>query len=191
MRQEFKWKVCHEILDTENIKEVPLKYLPLRTVGTHWTVTDTIHTELSLILYTLNCHWYYTHGNVTATVYTELSLTFVQQYSIYELRHDKTNKTSVPPAKTRISLGIRPVLSESSQISLGIHPVWSESSLFIQWVAKDPSFLHTDSEDSDQTGQIPRLIWVFAGCTLNLLVLSCRGSYLLLKAKQRPSWGNT
>ena len=32
------------------------------------------------------------------------------------------------------------------------------------------------SEDSDQTGWMPRLIWVFAGCTLTLLVLSCRGS---------------
>ena len=26
------------------------------------------------------------------------------------------------------------------------------------WVAKDPSFLHADSEDSDQTGQLPMLI---------------------------------
>ena len=33
------------------------------------------------------------------------------------------------------------------------------------------------SEDSDQTGRMPRLIWVFAGCSLILLVLSCRGSY--------------
>ena len=28
----------------------------------------------------------------------------------------------------------------------------------IQWVAKDPRFLHADSEDSDQTGRMPRLI---------------------------------
>ena len=28
------------------------------------------------------------------------------------------------------------------------------------------------SEDSDQTGRMPRLIWVFAGCTVTLLVLS-------------------
>ena len=39
-----------------------------------------------------------------------------------------------------------------TQIRLDICPVWSESSLCIQWVAKDPSFLHADSEDSDQTG---------------------------------------
>ena len=62
---------------------------------------------------------------------------------------------NVRPAKTRISLGIR--------------PVWSESSLGTQWVAKDPRFLHADSEDSDQTGRMPRLIWVFAGRTLILL----------------------
>ena len=36
-----------------------------------------------------------------------------------------------------------------TKISLGILPVWSESSLYAQWVAKDPSFLHDDSEDSD------------------------------------------
>ena len=45
-----------------------------------------------------------------------------------------------------------------------------------QWVAKDPSFLHADSEDSDQTGRMPRWIWVFARRTAILLVLSCRGS---------------
>ena len=51
--------------------------------------------------------------------------------------HDKINKMTVRPAKTQISLGIR--------------PVWSESSLCAKWVAEDPSFLHVDSEEwSDQ-----------------------------------------
>ena len=36
------------------------------------------------------------------------------------------------------------------------------------WVAKDTSFLHADSEDSDQTGRMPRL--TFAGRTVTLLV---------------------
>ena len=27
-----------------------------------------------------------------------------------------------------------------------------------QWVTKDPSLLHADSQDSDQTGRNPRLI---------------------------------
>ena len=33
-----------------------------------------------------------------------------------------------------------------------------QSSLCAQWVAKDPMFLHADSEDSDQTGRMSRLI---------------------------------
>ena len=41
-----------------------------------------------------------------------------------------------------------------TQISLGIRPVWSVSSLCAQWVAKGPRFLHADSEDSDQTGAV-------------------------------------
>ena len=60
-----------------------------------------------------------------------------------EPRHDKTNKMRVRPAKTQISLGIRPVSSESS--------------LCAQWVSKELSFLHADGRDSDQTGWMPRL----------------------------------
>ena len=57
----------------------------------------------------------------------------VQVKMILEPPRDKTNKVAVRPAKTQVSLGIR--------------PVWSESSLCAQWVAKDPSFLYADSED--------------------------------------------
>ena len=57
------------------------------------------------------------------------------------------------------------VLPVKTQISLCIFPVWSESSQCTQWVAKHPRFLHADSEDSDQTGRISRLICVFAGRT--------------------------
>ena len=39
-----------------------------------------------------------------------------------------------------------------------IHPVLSASLLCAQWVAKDPRFLHADSEDDDQTGRMPRRI---------------------------------
>ena len=67
----------------------------------------------------------------------------------------KPTKWSLRPAKTQISLGIR--------------PVWSESLLCAQWVAEDPMFLHADSEDSDQTGWMPRLIWVFAGLKGNFV----------------------
>ena len=44
-----------------------------------------------------------------------------------------------------------------------------QSSLCARWVANDPSFLHADSEDSDQTGRIRRLFWVFAGRTCHFL----------------------
>ena len=54
--------------------------------------------------------------------------------SLFEPRNNKTNKLTVRPAKTQVSLGIRPILSESS--------------LCAYWVANDSSFLHADSEDS-------------------------------------------
>ena len=69
--------------------------------------------------------------------------------------HDKTHKMTVRPATIQISLGIR--------------PVWSKSSLCAQRIAKDPSFLHADSEDSDQTGRTLSLIWVFAGRKCNFV----------------------
>ena len=81
----------------------------------------------------------------------------------HEPRHDKTNELSVCPAKTQISLGIRPVWTESS---LG---AWRKlRSLATHWA---------HSEDSDQTGRMPRLILVFTGCTVTLLVV--RGAWWL------------
>ena len=44
-----------------------------------------------------------------------------------------------------------------------------KSSLCAYWVAKDRSFLHADSDDSDQTRRMPRLIWVFAGRTCHFV----------------------
>ena len=61
------------------------------------------------------------------------------------------------------------VCPTKTQISLGILPAWPESSLCAQWVAKDSSYLHADSEDSDQTGRMPRLMWVFAGRTCHFV----------------------
>ena len=73
---------------------------------------------------------------------------------------------SVRPAKTQISLGI-------------IRPVSSEFSLST-WTKLGSVATHrAHSEDSDQTGQMPRLNWVFAGHTVTLLVLSCRGSFVV------------
>ena len=99
-------------------------------------------------------------GNFTIQI--QLESTKLEYNTPNEPPLDKTNKVSVRPAKT--------------QISLGICPGWSESSLCAQWVAKGPSFLHADSEDFDQTGWMPRLTWVSAGRTVTLLVLSWGGS---------------
>ena len=76
-----------------------------------------------------------------------------QIFIVFEPRHYKSSKMCVHPAKTQISLGIR--------------PVWSESSLCAQWVAKDQAFFM----------RMPRLIWVFTRRTAILLVLSSRGSF--------------
>ena len=105
----------------------------------------------------------------------------LDQSATYRPRHDKTNKMSMRPAKTQISLGIRLVWSESSVSA------WRNlGSLATHWV---------HSEDSNQTGRMPRLIWVFAGCTLILLVLSCCGSITRLhkiadyKTERGKHWG--
>ena len=62
-----------------------------------------------------------------------------------------------------------------------VRPVWSESSLCAQRVAKDPSFLNADREDSDQTGRMPRLIWVFAGRTCHFVCFVTRRLICLFK----------
>ena len=98
---------------------------------------------------------------ITSAVKLVFALSWVRQCRMYywettiEPRHDKTNKMSVRPAKTQISLGIRPVRLESSLSA------WR----------KLGSLAPTErSAKTDQTGRMPRLIWVFAGRTRILLV---------------------
>ena len=68
----------------------------------------------------------------------------------FEPPHGKTNNVVVRPAKTRISLGIRPVWSSlRCPHEEGLGP-----QLPIECTAK-----------TDQTGRMPRLIWVFTGRT--------------------------
>ena len=63
----------------------------------------------------------------------------------------KPTQWHVRPAKTQISLGIRPIWSESSLSA------WRKlGSLATYWA---------HSEDSDQIGRMHRLIWAFAGRT--------------------------
>ena len=107
----------------------------------------------------------FTEGGKYHNLMSWLNLYFAVCYfltlcSACEPPHDKTYKVTVRPVKTEISLGIRPVWSESSLSA------WRKiGSLATHWA---------HSEDSDQTGRI----WVFAWRTLVLLVLSCRGSFI-------------
>ena len=78
---------------------------------------------------------------------------FCCEQNLFEPPHDKTNKMTVCPAKTQI-----------------IYPVWSESLLCAEWVAKDPSFLHADSEDSDQTESLLGTIYLLIEYSTKLLV---------------------
>ena len=108
-------------------------------------------------------------------------------YTEDEPPRDKTNKMVCAPAKTQISMGIR--------------QVWSESSLCAQWVAKDPSFLHADSEDSTPTADAQAdlilrwahktLCWFCHDVQLNRKVETCliwlTTTALLDKIRQRPT----
>ena len=66
--------------------------------------------------------------------------------------------------------------------SVGIRAVWSVSLL---WEGKDPMLLHADNEDSDHTGWIPKLIWVFAGRTGHLFLWNQIWIFLI---DSEPCW---
>ena len=73
-----------------------------------------------------------------------------------------------------ISIQFEPPHDKTNKIT--VYPVLSESSLSA-WRKLGPFATHwSHSEDSDQTGRMPRLIWVFAGRTVILLVLSWGGT---------------
>ena len=63
-----------------------------------------------------------------------------------------------------------PVRPSKTQISLGMRPVWSESSLGALWVDKDQIFHHADKEDSDQTGWMHRMIWSMGARVVSLFL---------------------
>ena len=70
----------------------------------------------------------------------------------------KPTKWTVHPAKT--------------QFSLSIHPVWSVFAVYSvgSWEPKVSSCGKT--KYSDQTGQMPKLVWIFAERTSHLMILS-------------------
>ena len=107
----------------------------------------------------------------------------------------KPTKWHVRPAKTQISLDIRPVWSESSLSAWGKLGSLASipNSKFIHFSGYTIIYNYmrcntisnilvathwTHSEDSDQTERMPRLIWVLVGRTVILFVLSWGGSYI-------------
>ena len=81
-----------------------------------------------------------------------------------------------------------------TQFSLGICPDWSVSSMYALWVAKGPTFPQADSEDSDQTRGMSRLILVFTGRTGHfvgfvMLRLTCL-PFMLYSSCMTLNWKN-
>ena len=90
-------------------------------------------------------------------------------------RMTKPTKWHVRPAKTQISLGIR--------------SDWSESSLSAYRNYGSLAIHRAHNEDFDQTGWMPRLIWVFGGRTSNFvrLVMQRIKSIWVTSWENRPS----
>ena len=92
----------------------------------------------------------------------------------YEPPHDKTNKMPVRSAKTQISLGIR--------------PVWSESSLCAQWVGMIPAFFMRTAKTLIRLGECPGWTEYSLSAHAILLVLSWGGSITLVAYWSHVSW---
>ena len=139
-----------------------LLHTGMRRIWKIWSFSPPIKNIVKLSFKTI---WNYHTGPNCLAVWNLSVFPVLYLYSQNEMTNeppcDKTDKVRVRPAKT--------------QISLGICPVWSESSLSA-WRKLGPLATHwVHSEDwSDWAG--PRLIWVFAGRTATLLVLSGGGS---------------
>ena len=130
---------------------------------------------------------------------TDQNICFLNRWIRFN-QHYRFNESGINLQMSRIvtkptNWQVRPA---KSQISLGIRPVWSESLLWAKWIAKDPSFLQADSKDSDQTGWMPRLIWVFAGRTDHFIgSVTMRLKSLLITTSEKilwvhnPSWPST
>ena len=91
------------------------------------------------------------------------SLSWTTLFLWQKMTHDTTKPTKWLCAQRRLRSAWASAQSDQSSMS-----TWRKlGCLATHWA---------HSEELAQTGQMPRLIWVFAGRTLNLLVLLCRGS---------------
>ena len=119
-----------------------------------------------------HCHWDYNEINAASGS----SQPKVKQFYWMPITYEPLTKPTewhVCPANTPISLGICPVWSGCSLST------WRKlGSLATHWA---------HSEDSYQTWQMPRLNWVFAGCTVVLLVLWWGGWYVFMENERKLS----
>ena len=92
---------------------------------------------------------------------------FHPYHSWPEPPHEETNKVACAPSKDW-SAWASAQSEAKTLISLGIRRVWSESSLCTQWIPKDPSFLHVDSEDWSDWANAQAYL-VFAGHTCHFV----------------------
>ena len=123
--------------------------LPLIIMNCHWSSSWTaidLHHELPLVCI-MNCHW---SASWTAIYTLLLSGFFIWAASWQNQQNDVCAQWRLRSAWASIQ--------SDQRLCCAL------------WVAKDPSFLHADSEDwsdwvDDQTGRMPRLIWVFTGST--------------------------
>ena len=133
---------------------------------------------------------------ISWTQYTWVYCLYVRVYmylgylgpSVYEPWHDKTSDMTEPTkwlcAQRRLRSATEPTkwLCAQRRLRSAWASAQSDQSSLSAWRSIWSLATHwAHSEDSDQTGRMPRLIWVFAGRTLILLVLSCRGSYVHIK----------
>ena len=105
----------------------------------------------------------------------------------YEPPHDKTNKMTVRPAKTQISLGIR--------------PIWSESSLCAQWLLRTQAFFMRSAKTlirSESSLGVHAILLVLSRCGSNIKFYTrCNQmgsnfiSLFILKLKEENSSGKT
>ena len=145
------------------MKKAWVRSYPLSAQRRLWSNWADAQADLRLL-------WAHTHfvGFVMSRLIFIVSFDVENRYK-YEPPHDKTNKMTVRPAKTQISLGIR--------------PVWSESLLCAQWVAKDPMFVHATAKTLIRLGGCPGWSESSLGAHAILLVVPWGGSYSHLKSK--------
>ena len=100
-----------------------------------------------------------------STTSSSISVCFIAHQDYLSHLMTKRTKWSLRPAKTQIC------------------PVWSASSLST-WRNIGSSATHgAHCEDSDQSGRMPRLIWVFAGCKVHLVGFVMKQLLLLILSK--------